>query len=436
MQKADQCNAVARVVVTAAPQHVTKANSTLLSNAVAKDSVTATPSQPAVVDDECDIDTPHPSPLKKPQVNPITNFFPARQIAGDANASTLSSNIHAQTDQRHEYSPSSTSEYLSPSCIDTKGDDEVEAYLAGTPVCEATALDLENAIDAPDKGFATPQNHNGSIRYEMRQEISMDVMHYPQAESPNMPWSALWFQMRQSGWACAQGNNLVLYYWVHPSAASMKKAEMIHRCTEGIHYFTSEEAIHRYAIKNLGWEGEGVAPSPAASMLSMTSRVKKRSPENELKPDVSSPPKKSGTSLEGHNNGDTSTSRDLAPTKKIRTSPRNEKENHDASCSTSDSSAHSVNSQSIVDTEYKSLPDCQPKVKDKLEWCQMVLHPSFNKKQLSKSSSISVVSSMEHEIKDFMEKSIVTGMDMDGMTLPSPGFLYICGGPGTGKVGL
>jgi hypothetical protein len=55
-------------------------------------------------------------------------------------------------------------------------------------------------------------------------------------------------------------------------------------------------------------------------------------------------------------------------------------------------------------------------------------------KQLSKSTSSSVVSSKEHGIKDFLEKSIMTGASIDGMTLPSPGFLYICGGPGTGKV--
>ena len=44
------------------------------------------------------------------------------------------------------------------------------------------------------------------------------------------------------------------------------------------------------------------------------------------------------------------------------------------------------------------------------------------------------VSLTEQDIKDFMAKSIETGMTKDGMTLPSPGFLYICGGPGTGKV--
>jgi hypothetical protein len=432
---ADQCNAVARVGVTATPQ-TAKATSTLWSHAVAKDSVTSTPIQPAVVDDECDLDTPHPSPIKKPQGIPITNYFPARQAAGDANASKFSTNIHAPTDQHHEYSPSSTSEYLSPSCIDTKGDDEVEAYLAGTPVGESTALELENATHAPEKGFATPQKHATSNRYETREEITMDVMHYPQAESPNMPWNVLWSKMKRSGWTYAQGSNLVSFYWIHPIAASMKKTEMIDRCTEGIHYFTSEEAIQRYAIKNLGWEGEGVAPSPAASMLSMTARVKRRRLENVLKSDVSSPPTRSGTSPEGRNNSDTSTSRDLAPTKQIRTSPRKREKSHDVSYSTSDSSAHSVNSQSVVDTEYMSLPDYQPKVKDKLEYCQMVLHPSFNKKQLSKSSSMSVVSSMEHEIRDFLEKSILTGTDMDGMTLPSPGFLYICGGPGTGKVSI
>ena len=95
---------------------------------------------------------------------------------------------------------------------------------------------------------------------------------------------------------------------------------------------------------------------------------------------------------------------------------------------------NNVNSQSSREKEYKAPPDMHPTVRDKLECCQMVLHPSFKKYQLSKSSPLSVVSSMEDDIKDFMTKSIETGTSMDGMTLPSPGFLYICGGPGTGKV--
>ena len=95
---------------------------------------------------------------------------------------------------------------------------------------------------------------------------------------------------------------------------------------------------------------------------------------------------------------------------------------------------NNVNSQSSREKEYKAPPDMHPTVRDKLECCQMVLHPSFKKYQLSKSSPLSVVSSMEDDIKDFMTKSIQTGTSIDGMTLPSPGFLHICGGLGTGKV--
>ena len=133
---------------------------------------------------------------------------------------------------------------------------------------------------------------------------------------------------------------------------------------------------------------------------------------------------------------DGSTSTDTPTMKKTRTSPR--KSNHVSTLSGNSPREDNVSSQPSSEyyeyNEYKSPPDLQHTVRDKLECCQMVLHPSFNMKQLSKSTSSSVVSSKEHGIKDFLEKSIMTGASIDGMTLPSPGFLYICGGPGTGKV--
>ena len=403
-------------------------------NAVAKVGVTATPSQPAVVDDEGDQDTPHPSPKKKPQANPITKFFSARPIVGDANGPTLSSNFHAPADQRCEYSPASTLDNLSPSCIDTKGDDDVEACFAGTPDCESSAPGNVNVTHTPEICFTTPKKKLETMVHGTPQEISMDVSCHPQAEGPNMPWKDLWAQMRKSGWGFCKGDDLISYYWLHPSVAGMKKTHIIEQCTEGIHYFTTEEAIHRYAKKRLGWAGEGVAPSPAALDISMTARVKKRRLDNMFKSEASTPPKMSASSPEGRNNDKVSSSTDMPPTKKSRTPPQNNKENCNASNSPSHSPGHSVNSQSIGDKEYKSPPDLQLNVRDTLEYCQMVLHPSFNKKQLSKYSSMSVVSSMEHDIKEFMEKSILTGAIMDGITLPSPGFLYVCGGPGTGKV--
>ena len=94
-------------------------------------------------------------------------------------------------------------------------------------------------------------------------------------------------------------------------------------------------------------------------------------------------------------------------------------------------------SSSVSETNYDpnlAPPDKRSIIHDKLECCQMVLHPSFNKDQLSKSAAKSVVAPKEDDIMDFMTKSIETGMSVDGMTIPSPGFVYICGGPGTGKV--
>ena len=83
------------------------------------------------------------------------------------------------------------------------------------------------------------------------------------------------------------------------------------------------------------------------------------------------------------------------------------------------------------------MADKEPTVRGKLEQCLIALHPAYKGKQpLAKSGPRCSVSLMEDEIKDFMMKSIVTGTDIDGMTSPSPGFMYICGGPGTGKVSL
>lgn len=263
------------------------------------------------------------------------------------------------------------------------------------------------------------------------EKISLTVEHYPQAESPTMTFNKLWTQMRKAGWKYCTGSGLVSFYYMHPSVAKMKKGEMMRRCTEGVHYFTSIQGVHRYAHEHLGWKGAGgnIELSPVPSTMSLTSRVKKRTGTNALESDAASPRKKSRTSLDVSVNSRQQTS----PTKK-RLSPRKRRNESITAASKSDSS---VSSRSSSEKEYKAPPDMQPTIKDKLECCQLVLHPSFKKDKLSKSSSLSVVSSisyMEDDIKDFMKKSIQTGTSMDGMTLPSPGFLYICGGPGTGKV--
>lgn len=170
-------------------------------------------------------------------------------------------------------------------------------------------------------------------------------------------------------------------------------------------------------------KGDDEVEACLAESSESESSVLKRS-----RPDIDTP----DASYQSFDDGSTST--DKHTSKKTRTSPR--RGNHVSKLSSnSPRGEDNVSSQPSCEYyEYLSPPDLQYTVRDKLECCQMVLHPSFNMKQLSKSTSSSVVSSKEHGITDFLEKSIMTGAAIDGLTLPSPGFLYICGGPGTGKV--
>ena len=60
-------------------------------------------------------------------------------------------------------------------------------------------------------------------------------------------------------------------------AAKLKKAEMKRECEEGVHYFSTERDIQKYAMENLGWAGDQVAElSLAQSDMPKTSRAKKR----------------------------------------------------------------------------------------------------------------------------------------------------------------
>lgn len=388
---------------------------------MSKVDLAATPSLPAVVDDECDQDSPHSVPPKKPKTTSITKYFQnVVQKVGEVVASTFSpshrlrSNSLAHDDHqlpKSNLSVSSSLNRMSPSCIDTKGDDEIEACFAETP---DRSFSFEPA-SCPNHEVGTPKSHVETDVVSTGQEVNKDLEHYPRATSPSMPWNELWHEMRKSGWKYSSGNDLVAWFWIHPSVASMKKSDMIRRCTEGIHYFSSEDDVRRYATKHLGWSGGGTSHelSPAASISSMTARVKKRNQGNTLKSDSSSSKRVRASSEQRYEAG-------VSPKSKSRSSPQTKNEECEESAF-------------LSEDEYKAPPDLQPTVRDKLEYCQMVLHPSFKKNELSKSSSLSVVSSMEADIKDFMTKSIETGLSMDGITSPSPGFLYVCGGPGTGK---
>ena len=397
--------------------------------AATKSNVTTTPVQPTVVVDDGDQDTPEQPSPKKPRTNTITKFLtnPIKKVC-DAVVATFgsptpydtASSLLAPMDQKpaaeSSFTPSPSGSLLSPSFLVKKGDGEAEAGLAGTAECEVTT-----------KPEIAPQNSEEEL-FTPGQALK----HYPIAESPNMSWTDLQSQMRREGWGYKKGNRLVAWFWVHPSAAKLKKADMLRLCTEGVHYFATERDLKKYATEHLGWAGEVIESSPVSDM-SMTARVKKRNQTTNAFKLLSSPPKRSRASTEGGNEklGDTS-----PPSKKSRSSPRNEEIKAAKSSSPGSNSADSASVTSQSSSESRAPPDKEATVREKLVCCEMVLHPSFNKNELSKSSSASVVLSMEEDINEFMMKSVTTGMTVDGMTSPSPGFMYLCGGPGTGKVSL
>ena len=83
--------------------------------------------------------------------------------------------------------------------------------------------------------------------------------------------------------------------------------------------------------------------------------------------------------------------------------------------------------------EATPLPDRHLTVHDALRACQAVLHP-FKNDVLIKAGPEATLSLRESELQQFMINSVTTGTIVDRETVLSPGFVYIYGGPGTGKV--
>ena len=143
-------------------------------------------------------------------------------------------------------------------------------------VVEAARFTTSAATSMPQLDFPGNTIEVG-MAGRVAEEISKDVAHYPQAESPNVTWNDLWIQMINAGWKICAGDNFGSLYYIHPSAARMRKTNMLRSCTEGIHYFSSEDAIHRYATLHLGWAGEGASKSSPATLVLRARENKKES---------------------------------------------------------------------------------------------------------------------------------------------------------------
>jgi hypothetical protein len=165
---------------------------------------------------------------------------------------------------------------------DIETDDEVVEAARFTTSAATSMPQLDFPGNTIEVGMA------GRVAGRVAGEISKDVAHYPQAESPNVTWNDLWIQMINAGWKSCAGDNFGSLYYIHPSAAPMRKTNMLRSCTEGIHYFSSEDAIHRYVTLHLGWAGEGANKSSPATLVLRARENKKRKQDHALPLDTSS----------------------------------------------------------------------------------------------------------------------------------------------------
>ena len=110
--------------------------------------------------------------------------------------------------------------------------------------------------------------------------------------------------------------------------------------------------------------------------------------------------------------------------------PKSGQNGNGATDASTQSGYASVDSDSV--SSLHSVLVGEASVRDKLDFCQMSLHPSYKKSILTKSAELSNLTQNEDHIMEFMLSSKRTGTS--GNKAQSPGFLYVCGGPGTGKV--
>ena len=262
--------------------------------------------------------------------------------------------------------------------------------------------------------FSSPED---SARHGEKNVAIGDSLSKSQA---NMPWKELWKEMRAQGWRHTAGDGLVSYIYINSKCAGMKKADVI-RGVKGIDYFESEEEIQAYAKKYLGWKGVKEFSTPGEAYLSSSSDSFPTTKRKEVPTSALPDSKKSRIEKNPQ----------VTTTPKKPHAVRRNKAPSSAGSKESSSSLKSIASED----SHIPVPDLQLTYKDKLEYCKLTLHPSYapKKERLSKTSD-SKVQELENEIKTFMMRAMQTNYVIDGMTAQSPGFLYICGGPGTGKV--
>ena len=261
--------------------------------------------------------------------------------------------------------------------------------------------------------------------------------HYPQAANPSIPWHKMWGKMRDAGWSYLPGNNSIAWYLLHPSVANIKKRKLFQpQYTKGIHYFTTEKALHEYAKKYLGWEDECAKSPPTTPLDGSTCTT--HSMSKKRKQSTVSPMKGSRTLLERNVRNKEGALKQHSSLK--ISSPLTREVSKVASSSPRKNPESDINyaiSASLMarpTEETTPLPDTQLTVRHMLDACELMLDSRFKNNVLIKAGPEATISSRESKLRQFMINSVRTGEIVDGGRVLSPRFIYLCGGPGTGKV--
>ena len=393
--------------------------------------------QPSLVVDDGDHDNDDshgPSPAKKTKTSTITQFFGKTGKVVGAVMSKLSPGMlmdggdkpaankpAAETAAKSNASASSSPSDMSPSCMYTEGDPEVEAYLAGGSPENADKLPLTQAEVESHEHYGAGDDTAPSLGAASKPPADrpLPVEHQPLANPPDISWRGMQSCMTKSGWRIVHGTKLVGYMYINPCAAHLSKRDVLRLCEEGMHYFTDEKDVKRYATRQLGWTGEEVLATPPSARAASRDRLR------DCANPVRTQPARGG-GKRGRDRRDESSSRQ-SPAKRRASAvrPKTDRADRDRSASSQSSACASVGSDS--GSSLHSVLAGEASVRDKLDFCQMSLHPSYKKSILTKTAELSNLSQSEDYIMEFMSSSIRTEEQ-------SPGFLYIFGGPGTGKV--
>ncbi|EJK66957.1 hypothetical protein THAOC_12067 [Thalassiosira oceanica] len=124
---------------------------------------------------------------------------------------------------------------------------------------EVIDVDIGDSDDEQEKNRASKR---ADAAAKPPADRPLPVEHQPLADPPDISWRGMRLSMTKSGWKIRNGTAFFAFMYINPCAAHLSKKDVLRLCKEGVHYFTDENDVKRYAVRHLGWTGEKVFSTP------------------------------------------------------------------------------------------------------------------------------------------------------------------------------